>query len=158
MSSRSLRFILLVVAIFALPLSVFAANPTWPDIASLPLVSPLKSPLSTPPVIPGNTSASTPLARQNKTGAYIQLNLANASRFIGAMAVVQWQDSQQQWLDVPGWRSMLGARVSRWWVSPRDFGAGPFRWIILRDKTLIAQSQPFTLPKKAGSTLTVRAT
>jgi len=158
MSSRSLRFILLVVAIFALPLSVFAANPTWPDIASLPLVSPLKSPLSTPPVIPGNTSASTPLALQNKTGAYIQLNLANASRFIGATVVVQWQDSKRQWQDVPGWRSMLGTKVLKWWVSPKDFGAGPFRWVVLRNKAIVAQSQPFTLPKRAGSTLTVRAT
>jgi len=157
MSSRLLRFIVLIMTLLALPFSVFAASGALPAVASLPLVSPLKSPLATPSPIPGSISASTPLAKQDKTGASIQLNLANASRFIGAMAVVQWQDSQQQWLDVPGWRSMLGARVSRWWVSPRDFGAGPFRWIILRDKTIIAQSQPFTLPKKAGITLTIRA-
>ena len=157
-SSRLLRFIVLSLALLVLPLSVFAASAALPAIASLPLASPLNSPLPTPITIPGSISASTPVSKQDKTGAYIQLNLTNASRFIGATVVVQWQDSQKQWHDVPGWRNMLGAKMLKWWVSPKDFGAGPFRWLVIRKKVIVAQSQPFSLPKNASITLTVRAT
>ena len=90
------------------------------------------------------------------TGAIIELTVLGAPA--GAWAVVQWQDSTGGWHDVEGWRSMLGeSGTKRWWVAPRDFGTGPFQWVIAQgtEGTQLAVSEPFTLPASANQTLQI---
>jgi hypothetical protein len=72
----------------------------------------------------------------------------------GGPSVVQWQDSNGDWQDVEGWRGALdnGGRI-RWWVAAKDFGSGPFRWVVGE-----AASEPFNLPTGAGQTLRVDLT
>ncbi len=61
-------------------------------------------------------------------GTYIELV---APEHAGAWSVVQWQDVNDNWQDVEGWRGTLDERgVRRWWVDAKDFGTGPFRWVI----------------------------
>jgi len=61
-------------------------------------------------------------------GTYIELV---APAHAGAWSVVQWQDSAGNWHDVEGWRGTLDNRgVRRWWVAAKDFGTGPFRWVV----------------------------
>jgi hypothetical protein len=44
--------------------------------------------------------------------------------------------------------------VEAWWVAAKDFGTGPFRWVIYRGQAgeLLAISQAFYLPDAAGAT------
>jgi hypothetical protein len=61
-------------------------------------------------------------------GTYIELA---APEHAGAWSVVQWQDVNGNWHDVEGWRGTLDSSgYIRWWVAARDFGTGPFRWVI----------------------------
>jgi hypothetical protein len=82
-------------------------------------------------------------------GAYLELatDLVPA----GAWTVVQWQDSAGEWREVEGWRGEL-ATGHRWWVHPKDFGAGPFRWLVTEgpDGPVIGISPPFQLPAGAN--------
>ena len=90
------------------------------------------------------------------TGAIIELTVSGAPA--GAWAVVQWQDSTGGWHDVEGWRGMLDeSDTKRWWVAPRDFGTGPFQWVIAQgiEGTQLAVSEPFTLPASANQTLQI---
>jgi len=89
-------------------------------------------------------------------GATIELHVPGASA--GAWAVVQWQDSAGGWHDVEGWRGMLDSSgVRRWWVAPKDFDTGPFRWVVTRQPggAQLAVSSPFTLPAGSNQTLGV---
>ncbi|MEM7029304.1 MAG: hypothetical protein AAF629_07045 [Chloroflexota bacterium] len=67
----------------------------------------------------------------------------------GSSAVVQWLGSDGNWHDVDGWRSTYAGSAT-WWVAPKDFGTGPFRWVVYNgsasSKTIVAQSESFTLP------------
>ncbi len=61
-------------------------------------------------------------------GTHIELV---APEHAGAWSVVQWQDSAGNWHDVEGWRGTLDSQgYIRWWVDAKDFGTGPFRWVI----------------------------
>jgi hypothetical protein len=61
-------------------------------------------------------------------GSYIELA---APEHAGAWSVVQWQDINGNWHDVEGWRGTLDSNgYIRWWVAAKDFGTGPFRWVI----------------------------
>jgi len=79
-------------------------------------------------------------------GAHIELQVHGAPA--GTWAVVQWS-SAANWDDVDGWRGRLdqaGRQV--WWVSPKDFGTGPLRWLVTEgpDGQELGASEPFTLP------------
>jgi hypothetical protein len=88
-------------------------------------------------------------------GAQIELVALNVPA--GAWIVVQWQDSAGNWHDVEGWRGWA-ANSSRWWVHPKDFGRGPFRWVVFGPGGAIgAISPPFHLPGGANETLQVTA-
>jgi hypothetical protein len=84
-------------------------------------------------------------------GAYIELAASDAPA--GAWAVVQWQDSAGGWHDVEGWRGSL-ANSRRWWVHPKDFRTGPFRWQVTAgpDGTVLKVSEAFHLPSGANET------
>ncbi len=83
----------------------------------------------------------------------------------GAWAGVQWFDpAAQQWTNVEGWFGPLvpsdDGRIARW-VEPKDYGAGPYRWVVY-DKdphqggTLWGVSDPFNLPRQAGDWIWTR--
>ncbi len=88
-------------------------------------------------------------------GAYIELQLSNAPP--GAWSVVQWQDANGDWLNVEGWQGSLDNGHRLWWVAAKDFGKGPFRWVVFNspDGPLIAASEPFTLPQFPNETVRV---
>ena len=83
--------------------------------------------------------------RSEPAGAHIELVGVEAAG--GGWSVVQWQDSHGDWHDVDGWQGDL-AGSRRWWVHPRDFGRGPFRWVVQSEPggSITALSGPFHLP------------
>lgn len=91
--------------------------------------------------------------RENRAGAYIELQTAPIAASWG---VVQWQDSAGGWHAVEGWQGTLPAS-SRWWVHPKDFGTGPFRWAVFDAPGggMLAASRPFQLPNAANQLLPV---
>lgn len=66
-----------------------------------------------------------------------------------AWAVVQWQDGMGWWHDVDGWRGSTGGGVIAWTVEEKDFGSGPFRWVVYHPQTgeVFGASYPFYLPE-----------
>lgn len=89
-------------------------------------------------------------------GAYIELHVAYAPA--GAWTVVQWQDSAGNWHNIDGWQtSLVTGNNIRWWVAPKDFGSGPFRWAVTEGPggCLLAMSSPFTLPDEANEILRI---
>jgi len=71
---------------------------------------------------------------------------------------VEWQDGEGQWHTVPGWRGSYNrtGRVS-WFVDQKDFGKGPFRWVVTEteDGEIVGSSEPFYLPGSADEVLRV---
>ena len=67
------------------------------------------------------------------------------------VTVVQWQDTSNHWIDVDGWRGQFDhqGRV-RWWVAPKDFKTGEFRWAIFspygNKNEVVWVSESFYLP------------
>jgi hypothetical protein len=91
-------------------------------------------------------------------GAHIILQVPSAPA--GLWSVVQWQDSAGGWHDVEGWQGTLDAGgTQRWWVDAKDFGKGPFRWVIYRTQgdEFMAESDPFYLPRTADETVMIEA-
>jgi hypothetical protein len=89
-------------------------------------------------------------------GAYIELEAPG-----GNWAVVQWQNSAGTWEDVAGWSGALDAGGSqRWWVAAKDFGTGPFRWVVTQgqDGPVVGSSESFDLPDEANETVQVSLT
>ena len=81
------------------------------------------------------------------------------------LTVVQWQDGEGAWHDVEGWRAPLALIVSGpadtligwrpWGVDPKDFGSGPFRWVVYADSSkedVLATSSAFDLPRGSEET------
>ena len=79
------------------------------------------------------------------------------------LTVVEWQDTQGNWHEVEGWQgtpdhvipgpsaTMVGLKA--WGVAAKDFGTGPFRWLVYNDHSLaerLAVSSPFNLPGGSG--------
>ena len=102
-------------------------------------------PRETPTPVPGHKHSQ----QNSPAGATIVLNVSGAPA--GAWAVVQWQDSAGGWRDVEGWSGTL-SDSSRWWVHPKDFGSGPFRWVVAQGRggVVWGVSQPFSLPASAN--------
>lgn len=111
---------------------------------------------NTPISSPANKDAgNTKNKNSQPVGAYIELHLSNPAD--GAWTVVQWQDNAGDWQDVEGWQGSPNSDRQRWWVATRDFGRGPFRWIVTQgpDGTLLGTSQPFQLPTKANQVVPI---
>ncbi|MFN8456013.1 MAG: hypothetical protein U0401_15325 [Anaerolineae bacterium] len=102
-------------------------------------------PRATPTPAPSEKDAP---QKENPTGAFIELQAAPS----GSWGVVQWQDSAGAWHPVEGWQGTLPAS-GRWWVHPKDFGTGPFRWAVFAEPggRLVGVSQPFHLPAGANT-------
>lgn len=77
-----------------------------------------------------------------------------------AYAVVQWQDGWARWNDVENWRGPLTSNAPYpvvWGVYARDFGTGPFRWVVYEREggPMWGVSAAFYLPAQAGRLLVV---
>ena len=89
-------------------------------------------------------------------GASIELHVQNLqvqNATAGVWSVIQWQDSAGNWHNVDGWQGTLDANGFRyWWVAQKDFGTGPFRWLVTQsqDGPMLGKSAPFNLPLKAN--------
>lgn len=72
-------------------------------------------------------------------------------------SVVQWQGAAGNWHDVAGWRGVVEKGRTIWWVEQKDFGKGPFRWVISQGEggLVVATSEPFTLPSQPKQALVV---
>jgi hypothetical protein len=119
-----------------------------------------------PQLPPRRPPPATPAIGDNKgdndhnppPGAYIELHTQSAPA--EAWTVVQWQDTNGGWQQVEGWQGTLEADGSkRWWVAAKDFGKGPFRWVILARQggQPLATSALFYLPDEAYEVVQVEA-
>ena len=87
---------------------------------------------------------------RSPAGAHIELL---APEFPGAWSAVQWQDPAGNWHVVEGWQGSLDERGGvRWWVAAKDFGTGPFRWVVGDSITTVTVSEPFNLPAVGAAT------
>ncbi len=107
-----------------------------------------------PALPPRNTPTPSPEGgkdhkKDKPVGAFIELDAPTAPA--GAWAIVQWQDSAGNWREVEGWRGSLPGS-GRWWVHPKDFGTGPFRWVVRQGPggSVLGSSLPFQLPGAAN--------
>ncbi len=146
-----LWFVVMLVLLILIPQgqggrAAQAALPPRPTLTPTPTTASSASPL--PSVTPRPTTAALPrLAR-------IELQAPN---FDGAWSVVQWQGEDGLWHDVAGWRGTINEGLRGWKVLPKDFGTGPFRWLVMDapDGNVLATSAPFTLPTENGEQVNV---
>lgn len=124
---------------------------TWlliPDQASVQALPPRPTPVSTA------TPTTVPSFHVHE-GGLIELYVHPAQT--GLWTLIQWQDARDQWHDVDGWQGTVDGALQIWWVAPRDFGKGPFRWRVYQSRggRLLATSQSFLLPHHTGETVRV---
>ena len=118
----------------------------------------------TPTPVPSKNGDGDRAKDSKPIGAWIELQTQNASA--GAWSVVQWHSpsdgrSAGNWENVDGWQGTLDSAGSRrWWVAAKDFGDGPFRWVVTQGKggAVLGASEPFTLPAGANETVGVTLT
>ena len=111
--------------------------------------------------LPPRPATPTPDAAEEASalrGAFITLHAWNAP--VDAWTVVQWQDALGGWHDVDGWRGHLddsAGAEKRWWVAPKDFKTGPFRWLVYGEKggELLGTSANFYLPSRSAEVVGV---
>lgn len=150
MNNHKYNFVLyLAVMVLMMGLAILAAQTPSTAYAGAGL-PPRDTPTPTPRDDKDNDRNDSPV------GAYIELVAPDAPA--GAWTVVQWQDSAGGWHDVEGWRGSV-AGSSRWWVHPKDFGTGPFRWVVRTgpEGPQWATSASFNLPGQPNETLQVGA-
>jgi len=101
----------------------------------------------------------TPETRTSKSENWSRIVLEAGIAHEDAWTVVQWQGGDGVWHDVEGWRGQLVNGQVRWRVAEKDFGTGPFRWVIYDESGGEAQSVggSFSLPTSEGRTMTVDA-
>ena len=88
-------------------------------------------------------------------GGFIKLNIMPPQSDLWTQ--IQWRDDKGIWHDVDGWGGTpIENHVVHWYVGPEHLGKGPFRWQILtQERTLLANTELFSLPEKAGQILTL---
>ncbi|MBN1814245.1 MAG: hypothetical protein JXA14_20570 [Anaerolineae bacterium] len=115
--------------------------------------------------LPPRPTAEAQAKSRSVVGAQIQLQVQFPADWPWASVhwqdlwtVVQWQDAWGDWHVVEGWQGELDdvavddagvvSGQKTWWVAEKDFGTGPFRWVVTRGKggTLLAASKSFGLP------------
>ncbi len=139
-------FIVFVIASILLITFLFA--PALPADAALP-PRPTPSPTSV-------TSGADPIQTTAAYGGgYIELNVAAAPS--GLWTIVQWLDANGVWHDVEGWRGTAKNGSIEWWVNPKDFHKGPFRWITFQSQggKHLTDSPSFYLPDTSSQTVVV---
>jgi hypothetical protein len=122
------------------------------------LAAPAGSAVQALPPRPTPVLTTTPTAVPStyvREGGLIELHIHPVQT--GLWTLVQWQDARGQWHDVDGWQGTVDDTLQVWWVAPRDFGKGPFRWRIHQSYggQLLATSQSFSLPQRTGVTVRI---
>ena len=84
----------------------------------------------------------------------------------GLRAVVQWLGRDGNWYSVEGWQSLnvQPGELLAWWVAPKDFGGGPFRWAYFTQRDSAGDSRqvpkitsvPFMLPTYVSQQIDVQ--
>jgi hypothetical protein len=119
--------------------ALLAAAPTRIDPTPLP-----------PPASPPVRTPRPPQARPPVATLLLTVPVTDTALF----SVVQWQDAQGDWNDIEGWRGTVVGGKTIWWVEEKDWGKGPYRWVIYRDETtpsqILAASELFMLPTHQG--------
>ena len=94
---------------------------------------------------------------ENEQGAIGYIDLQVIPTTTDLWAEVQWEDLAGNWHTVEGWRGTVVNGSTRWWVEEKDFGKGPFRWVIYQQQggPLLAVSQLFYLPDQSQQSLVV---
>jgi hypothetical protein len=113
----------------------------------------------TPTPVPSENGDGDRAKDSGSIGAWIELQTQNAPA--GAWSVVQWQNSNGNWENVDGWQGTLDSNgLRRWWAAEKDFGDGPFRWVVTQGKggPVLGTSQSFYLPAGANETVWVKLT
>ena len=129
--------ILLLTAVFVAQLFLFS---TPGPVAALP---------------PRPTATAVPASASQVSGAQIVLQIESDINN-EVWTIVQWQDAQGDWHDVTGWQGTLDANNTKtWWVGEKDFGTGPFRWLVVEENEIVGTSDPFNLPALPFETLTI---
>jgi len=89
------------------------------------------------------------------------LHLTAAGAPVGAWTVVEWGNDEDGWHVVEGWQGELDAAETKtWWVLPKDFDTGPFRWVVYtrRGGVIWGISAAFRLPASADQPVQVVVT
>jgi len=86
----------------------------------------------------------------DENGGYIALHIKPYHQEY--WSEVEWTDKAGVWHVVEGWRSQSRQGIVRWFVEPKDFGKGLFRFHIYeRENGLsLGVSEPFHLPTQAS--------
>ena len=110
---------------------------------------------ATPTPVSGGSASDDDDGGGEPVGAYIILSAS-----AGSWTVVEWQDSDDRWHLVDGWQGNLTNGSRQWWVAPKDFGTGPFRWVVQQGPAgeVVGMSEPFYLPQGANEVLSVTVT
>jgi hypothetical protein len=119
-------------------------------------------PRPTPAVTP--TATPTPIPRPARARpepqplSHIRLQVTPAQSVW--WTVVEWQGGDGVWHEVTGWRGSVTAGRQRWAVEVRNFGEGPFRWVVYAapGSAPLAVSTPFTLPTAPNQELLIPLT
>lgn len=144
--NRPLPLRLALAAVMAAAVALLLSIAATPAAANLP-------PRPTPAVT--LTPTPTPQPSGREVPAYEPLGhirLAVTPASAGLWAVVQWQGADGVWHAVAGWQGALAESGQRWAVEQRNFGEGPFRWVVY-DRAggkELASSAPFALPAADG--------
>jgi hypothetical protein len=106
--------------------------------------------------LPPRPTAEPTSEKPEETGGYIKLQVDAAPAEM--WTVVQWVDANGDWHDVDGWQGTLDDGVTKlWWVAPKDFATGPFRWAAYAapEGELLGLSAEFNLPAQVKETVFV---
>ncbi len=131
-------------------------------LSALALLAPLVPPTLAGSGLPPRDTPSPAQPDNDRTdpdrplGTYLELHLSQPP--VGAWTVVQWQDSAGNWHDVEGWQGPPDADGGKsWWVAAKDFGTGPFRWVVQQGPggRVLGMSAPFHLPSGAAEIMQV---
>ena len=137
-------FLAIAILYISLPISAEAALPPRPTLMPMPAPAATPTPVAQPALTPAQET--------------LLLYLSAGPAYDGAWTVVQWQGGDGVWHDVEGWRVHMRGGQVYWRVAEKDFGTGPFRWVVY-DKEggrLLAMSASFTLPTSDSQTVTVQ--
>lgn len=164
-----LACLLFVVALPALVQAAPSDLPPRPP-TNTPVPTPTFTPTPTtqppsPAPLPPSPPEQEPRQRTRPSVATIQLLAELPDSDItwqSLWTAVQWQDTAGRWHDVEGWRGFLDAisgttGTKTWWVAAKDYGTGPFRWIVRREMggERLGESELFYLPPKGGNLLII---
>lgn len=131
----SLLFMFLFLSLFFFSPAVSADAPPRPELTPTP------PPTTTPIPLVSPSQSSQPAA--------IILTLSNPDS--AYWTSVQWLDEDDEWQDVSDWQSDFNdAGLVVWAVAAKDYGTGPYRWVIYdeKDGTMYSTTDLFYLPER----------